>query len=130
MTRDSRPLSPHLQVYRRTYTMALSILHRISGIVLSVAFLGLAAWLIALAAGSDCYLRFRALADSGFGRLVIAGLVLAFWYHFCAGIRHLVFDLGIGLERREARRSGAILVAAVVLLTLVTLGFLYTGGAQ
>jgi succinate dehydrogenase / fumarate reductase, cytochrome b subunit len=130
MSSDSRPLSPHLQVYRRTYTMALSILHRVTGLGLTLGFVLLTLWLLALAAGPGAYDDFGALAASVPGRLVLAGFACAFWYHFCAGIRHLVFDTGRSLERREARRSSVIVVLAAVLLSLLSLlAIVGAGGA-
>lgn len=121
MSTRPRPLSPHLGIYRPMHTMVLSILHRASGLALSVGALGLVAWLVALAAGPTPFQQAMTILGSPVGILVRAGLILAFWYHFCAGIRHLVFDLAIGLERRDARRAGWIVVAATLALTLVSL---------
>lgn len=114
MATRPRPLSPHLQVYRPMYTMVLSILHRATGLALSFGLLLFAWWLLALATGAKAYAAVAALLGSPLGFLVLAGFVLAFWFHFFAGIRHLTFDTGRGLERASARRSGAL----VVLLTL------------
>jgi succinate dehydrogenase / fumarate reductase cytochrome b subunit len=103
-----RPLSPHLSIYRFAYTMATSILHRASGVVLSAGLLLLAAWLGALASGL-----------SGWpGRALLGALLLAFCYHFCNGIRHLMWDIGVGLERAAARRSATVVIAAAVTGTL------------
>src|SRR5687767_3331444 len=96
----SRPLSPHVFIYRFAYTMALSILHRATGLLLSAGLLLLIAWLAALAAGPGAYDTFAAFAASWPVRVVLALLLVAFCYHFANGIRHLVWDTGRGLERR------------------------------
>ena len=113
---NQRPLSPHLFVYKLTYTMVLSILHRIMGVALSVGFLLFVWWLMALAQGPDAYAEAVEVLRSGFFKLLLAGWALAFIYHFCNGIRHLLWDAGVGLERRQARRSGAIVVVATLVL--------------
>jgi succinate dehydrogenase / fumarate reductase cytochrome b subunit len=123
-TRD-RPLSPHLQTYRFMYTMALSISHRITGIALSVAFLAFAWWLVALAIGPDAYAHAASLLGSPPGLLVIAGFTLAYWFHFCAGIRHLIWDTGHMLEKPAARRSAVVVLVATVVLTLLTFAAMY-----
>jgi succinate dehydrogenase / fumarate reductase cytochrome b subunit len=121
MSTPSRPLSPHLGIYRRQHTMVLSVLHRATGLALSAGLLGLTLWLLAVAAGPDSYRPLAALLASAPGRVLLAGFTAAFWYHFVAGIRHLVFDTGHALERREARRSAIVVVVAALALTAATL---------
>ncbi|MFN5011187.1 MAG: succinate dehydrogenase, cytochrome b556 subunit [Gammaproteobacteria bacterium] len=111
-----RPLSPHLGVYRFMYTMATSLAHRITGVVLSVGLVVLVGWLYAAASSADTYARASALLSSGFMKLLLAGWMLAFCYHLCNGIRHLNWDLGRGLEKAEARRSATLVVAVTVVL--------------
>lgn len=120
----NRPLSPHLQIYRPVYTMALSILHRLTGLWLSLSGLLFVAWIASIAAGPDAYdTAIRWLSSLG-ARLVLAAALAAFWYHFFAGIRHLAWDAGFGFEKPVPRRTGAVVVAlaaaafaATVLLT-------------
>ena len=115
-----RPLSPHLGVYKFMYTMSLSILHRMTGGAAFVGFLVFTWWLMALATGHDAYDRAMRLLDTPVAKLLLVGFTFAFVYHFCNGIRHLVWDTGRGLERAQARRSGyLVIVAAVVLTALV-----------
>ncbi|HUO95490.1 MAG TPA: succinate dehydrogenase, cytochrome b556 subunit [Steroidobacteraceae bacterium] len=124
-----RPLSPHLQVYRPMYTTVLSITHRATGLVLAAGLLCLLWWLLALAAGPEAYANVYAAMTSPPGELVVAGLVVAFWYHFCNGLRHLNWDAGRGLEKVNARRSGTlVVVATLILATLTLLAMLRTGG--
>jgi succinate dehydrogenase / fumarate reductase cytochrome b subunit len=111
-----RPLSPHLGIYRFIYTMASSIAHRITGVILSVGFPLLVVWLMAAATGPTAYARVQNVLGSLPVKLLLAGWLLAFAYHLCNGIRHLTFDLGFGLERVEVRRSAAMMVAAALII--------------
>lgn len=114
-----RPLSPHLGVYKFMYTMTLSILHRITGLAASVGLLAFAGWLMALATGHDAYQRYMALASTPVAKLLLVGFAFSFIYHFCNGIRHLVWDTGRGLERAQARRSGYLVITVALLITAV-----------
>ena len=96
---SARPLSPHLSVWRWGPAMTVSILHRISGGVLTVAGLAvLTWWLMALAKGSDAYGDFSAIAGTWIGLVVLIGLTWAFFQHIFSGIRHLVTDSGENFE--------------------------------
>lgn len=112
-----RPLSPHLGVYKFMYTMSLSILHRITGVAAAVGFLALVWWLMALATGPDAYARAMQVLGAPLAKLLLVGFTFSFVYHFCNGIRHLVWDTGRGLERAQARRSGAVVISAALVIT-------------
>lgn len=118
--RGGRPLSPHLQVYRWQWTMALSILHRITGVALAVGTLLLVWWLAAAAYGEAAYAEAQGFLGSLVGQLLLAGWTLALFFHLCNGIRHLVWDSGRGLELKPAYRSGLLVLAAAVALTVLT----------
>jgi succinate dehydrogenase / fumarate reductase, cytochrome b subunit len=120
-----RPLSPHLTIYRFAYTMALSILHRITGLALAAGLLVLATWLMALAGGADSYAGFQQFTGSWVFMVLIALWVIAFVYHFCNGIRHLCWDVGLGLGRAQARRSALFVVVVVALASLLLLYLLF-----
>ena len=109
-----RPLSPHLGVYRFLHTMALSILHRIAGLWLALGLCVLVYWLASAAAGETEYERAIAALGGGFARVLLLSGLAAFCYHFVNGLRHLTWDAGLGLEKRQARRS-AILVVVVAI---------------
>ena len=130
MATRPRPLSPHLQVYRPMYTMVLSITHRATGLGLALGLVLLAVWLLALASGPAAYGRVRAFLGGPIGWLLLAGLVLAFWYHFCNGLRHLNWDTGRGLEKASARRSGTVVVIATLACSAATLLAMLHFGAR
>src|SRR5262245_42875537 len=116
-----RPLSPHLGVYKFSYTMSLSILHRITGVAASAGFLMFVWWLLALASGPDAYARAMGVLDAPLAKLLLAGFVFSFVYHFCNGIRHLFWDAGRGLERKQARASAAVVVVVALALTALVI---------
>jgi succinate dehydrogenase / fumarate reductase, cytochrome b subunit len=120
-----RPLSPHLTIYRFAYTMALSILHRITGLALAAGLVVLVLWLAALAGGAEWYACFLQFAGSWPFRILLGLWLVAFVYHFANGIRHLFWDAGKGLERAQARRSALIVVVVVALVSLGLLYFLF-----
>jgi succinate dehydrogenase / fumarate reductase cytochrome b subunit len=113
----SRPLSPHLGVYRFMYTMALSILHRIAGLILSIGLLVLIYWLMSASLGELSYGSAVQRLSMPIFRILLLGWLAAFAYHFCNGIRHLLWDAGAGFEKRQARASGWVVVIAATLIT-------------
>jgi succinate dehydrogenase / fumarate reductase cytochrome b subunit len=122
-----RPLSPFMfpTWYRFQMTSALSILHRLTGIALSVGSMLLTWWLIAVAAGGQLFAATHALMNSPIGLLLLVLWSMALFYHLCSGIRHLVWDLGHGFQIREAYRSGYTVLIATVLLTAFTWLYVY-----
>jgi succinate dehydrogenase cytochrome b subunit len=117
----NRPLSPFMfpTWYRFQITSALSILHRLTGIALTVGSMLLAWWLIAVAAGGEVFAATHAVLASPIGILLLFLWSVAFFYHLCNGIRHLAWDVGWGFEIRQARLSGYAVLAATAVLTVV-----------
>lgn len=118
MTTDHRPLSPHLQIYRPQITSVLSILHRITGVLLALGTLLLVYWLLAAASGPSAFATAQGLIGSWLGRLVLLGWTFALFYHLCNGIRHLCWDAGLGFDLRTVSRTGWAVVAGSAILTL------------
>jgi succinate dehydrogenase / fumarate reductase cytochrome b subunit len=116
---SERPLSPHLSVYKFKYTLASSILNRLAGLILSLGFFLFVYWLVALAAGARAYAQARELLSLGIVKLLYAVLIAAFVYHLAAGVRHLIWDTGRGLDRASARRSAWIVAWVSVVVTLI-----------
>lgn len=119
MTTDPRPLSPHLQIYRWQLTSVLSILHRASGVALSVGTLLLVWWLVAAASGPVSYVDVQRFLGSWIGLVLLFGWSLALFYHLCNGLRHLWWDTGRGLDLRSVYASGWAVLAATALLTAI-----------
>ena len=120
MAQASRPLSPHLGIYRWYLTMAMSILHRVTGADLTVRLLLLAWWLLALAGGPESFATVQAAMDNIFGGLILFGFTLFLFYHSLNGIRHLVWDTGRNLDKDGARASGIVVLGATAFLTALT----------
>jgi succinate dehydrogenase cytochrome b subunit len=123
----TRPLSPHLTVYRWPVTMATSIVHRITGGALSVGTIFLAWWLIADASGPDAYAMFTTVAGSWLGQLVLLGFVWALSFHLLNGIRHLAWDMGYGFTPSKANRNSWIVIVLSVLVTAGAFALAYAG---
>jgi succinate dehydrogenase / fumarate reductase cytochrome b subunit len=119
MANATRPLSPHLQVYRWQLTMALSITHRTTGLALVAGTLVLVWWLMAAATGPDAYSLFQGFIGSWFGLLILFGWSAALFFHLCAGIRHLVWDTGRALDIESTYRTGYAAVAGAAVLTVL-----------
>ena len=115
----ARPMSPHLTVWRWHITMATSILHRATGVALYGGALIAAAWAVSLAGGPESYATFMTLMGSPLGRLVMFGLTVAILFHLANGIRHLIWDLGHGLEIKSANSSSITILAFTAVATLV-----------
>ncbi|MDA0662369.1 MAG: succinate dehydrogenase, cytochrome b556 subunit [Proteobacteria bacterium] len=117
MSNGDRPLSPHLQIYAWQWTMALSILHRATGVGLAGGTLLMVWWLLALANGAESFDTVQMVIGSWIGRLCLLGWTWALFYHFCNGIRHLFWDIGKGFELDTARNSGYTVVVASIVFT-------------
>jgi succinate dehydrogenase / fumarate reductase cytochrome b subunit len=94
----ARPLSPHLQIYRWSWTMAMSIAHRVTGSALYAGTVLIAAWLVAAASGPEAFATAQAIAGSFLGRLVLFLYSFALLHHMVGGLRHFVWDMGHGYD--------------------------------
>jgi succinate dehydrogenase / fumarate reductase cytochrome b subunit len=126
-----RPLSPHLQIYKPQLTSVLSILHRVTGVVLVLGTIPFVYWLVALAGGADSFANAQALFGSVAGQIILFPWVFALFYHLCNGIRHLFWDMGLGFELKTLYTSGTAVVVAALGLTLLAFiaGNAISGGA-
>lgn len=117
---SSRPLSPHLDIYRWQWTMALSILHRATGVALTVGTLLLTWWLVSAAIGPAAFAKAQGFIGSGLGMLLLFGWTFALFYHMAAGIRHLVWDAGYSFDLPSAEKGAYIVIGASLILTVAT----------
>ena len=123
---SNRPLSPHLSVYKFKYTLFSSILNRATGLALAVGLVILAYWLMALASGPESYATAGMVLAHPVFKLIYAGLVFTFSYHLVAGIRHLIWDTGRFMEKRQSQVSAWLVVAISIVITLALLGWAFT----
>jgi succinate dehydrogenase / fumarate reductase cytochrome b subunit len=119
MTPAQRPLSPHLQVYKFQLTSVLSIMHRATGLALSVGTVFLVWWLLAAARGDAAYAKAQWFWGSWLGILMLLGWTASLFFHLCNGIRHLFWDGGHGYELPTVYRSGWSVVIATAVLTVI-----------
>lgn len=112
----TRPLSPHLQVWRFHATMLASITHRLTGMGLYFGTFLIAAWLVALAAGADSYALVEGIVFSIFGQIVLFLWAFAILFHFANGIRHLLWDgPGVGFSPKVASQVSVFNYAFAIL---------------
>ena len=125
-----RPLSPHLQIYRLTLTMLMSIAHRATGILLYFGTILLAMWLISVATGPAYFAFVNNLFSTYLGRLLLLGYTWALLHHMLGGIRHLIWDTGVGFERKTVEiLAWTTLIGSIVLTIGVWLmGYWVRGG--
>lgn len=122
-----RPLSPFMlgQYYRFQLTSALSFVHRMTGVGLSIGTLLLAGWLVTLAAGPEAYGLFARHLTAWYGQVLLFGWSWSLLYHLCNGIRHLFWDVGKGFEIGTAYKSGYAVLVVSTLLTIAAWALAY-----
>jgi succinate dehydrogenase / fumarate reductase cytochrome b subunit len=116
---DRRPVSPHLQVYDLPLAAKLSIFHRATGLILFIGMLMMVAVLLA-STSANSWNTMHSLLSSMPGKLVLFGLTFSLYYHFCTGIRHLLWDMGMGFSLTQTDLSNRIILIVSVVLTLMT----------
>ena len=121
----TRPISPHLQIYRPQLTSVLSIMHRLTGLLLSGASVVLSLWLVSLALGEPTYTRFSGLWDSWAATTLMAAVVFCVYFHLLNGVRHLAWDLGFGFDLATVYASGWTVVVGALALCALTVAMLF-----
>ncbi len=116
----SRPLSPHLQIYRLPLTALLSITHRITGVALALGLLGLVVIVVAIAYDRAGFTAIQGFLNGLFGQVILFVWLLALFLHFCHGIRHLLWDVMTGFDRERLTRHSQWELAAALGLTVLS----------
>jgi len=129
MAAGNRPLSPHLQIYKPQLTSVLSIIHRGTGVFLSIGIVALVYWLTALSQGPDSYASALAVFGSLAGKLMLLCWSFSFFFHLLNGVRHLFWDAGMGFELGQVYSSGWMVLGGSVLLTALTWFAIGGGGS-
>ncbi len=117
MNNSKRPLSPHLQVYKPQLTSMMSIMHRMTGLFLSLGLVMFVYWLYCLAIDLSAANQLITFFKSGLGMILLYAWIFAFAYHLCNGIRHLFWDVGKGYSMSAVYRSGYMVLLAAASLT-------------
>lgn len=117
---SKHPLSPHLQIYRLPLTALLSITHRATGVFLSIGALVMVLALAAAANGADAYDQVYQHLASWYGQLFLLALTFSLYLHFCNGLRHLFWDVGMGFELETSDMTAKLAIAATIGLTIIT----------
>ena len=125
MTNIERPLSPHLQVYKWPLAMAISILHRITGVALAIGAVLMVAIFIAVAAGPESYEAIRSVLSSKVGKVFLFLWTLGLFLHLFNGIRHLFWDAGYGFEKSTTTKSGIFILLATFALSIAVWALAY-----
>lgn len=118
---DTRPLSPHLTIYRPQMSSVTSIFVRITGVALTLGFVLIIWWLLAAASSPAYFEKINGAMTSWFVILIWVGSLWALWYHFLGGVRHLIWDMGYGFDIKTADMMGYIMIAGSFVLTIITL---------
>jgi succinate dehydrogenase / fumarate reductase cytochrome b subunit len=128
--RRTRPLSPHLQIYRPMLTMMMSIVHRVTGAALYFGTLLLAWWLIAAASGPNAYANVEWFTGTLIGRVILFGYTWALMHHMLGGIRHLIWDTGSGLDKTSIEVFAWLTIIGSTVLTVLVwvAGYTIMGG--
>ena len=129
---DSRPLSPHLSIYKPMLTMIMSIVHRVTGAALYVGTILMVWWLLAAAAGPASYTNVQWFMGTIIGRIILFGYTWALIHHALGGVRHLVWDMGYGYGRteREFLARASIIGSVALTVMLWVIGFFSMGGVR
>jgi succinate dehydrogenase / fumarate reductase cytochrome b subunit len=120
VNRGNRPLSPHLTIYRPQLTSMTSILTRITGNALLISALLVVWWFLAAATSPEYFAVADGVLTSWFGDLVMALSVWGLWFHLLAGVRHLIWDQGVGLDLETAYKLGYAVIGGSVVLSILT----------
>jgi succinate dehydrogenase / fumarate reductase cytochrome b subunit len=117
---DKRPLSPHLQIYKLPLSAKLSILHRGTGGALFFGLILMVTVLLSISVGGKLWQVMQTFLSSWFGYLILIGFTFSLYYHLFNGIRHLFWDIGKGLELKQANQTGIAVLVASIGLTIIT----------
>jgi succinate dehydrogenase / fumarate reductase cytochrome b subunit len=117
---NKMPLSPHLQIYRLPLSALLSVTHRATGVVLGLGAMILVLVLAAAANSPETYAIIHGHLDTWYGQIFLLGLTFSLYLHFCNGIRHLFWDVGLGFELDTVDRTAKLAIFISIVFTVAT----------
>ena len=115
---NKRPLSPHLQIYKPQLTSVMSISHRFTGVILSLLSIIIPVFFILLSLGDEYFDLLIVVLNHFLLKLILYGIIFVVFYHLLNGIRHLFWDIGMGLSIRESYLSGYLVIVISIITTL------------
>ena len=115
---NKRPLSPHLQIYKPQLTSVMSISHRFTGVILSLLSIIIPIFFILLSLGDEYFDLLIVVLNHFLVKLILYGIIFVVFYHLLNGIRHLFWDIGVGLSIRESYLSGYLVIVISIITTL------------
>jgi succinate dehydrogenase / fumarate reductase cytochrome b subunit len=124
-TNNNRPISPHLQVYKLPLTGIISIIHRMTGVLLSAGLIFFIYIISSVAGGATTYTAMQALMSAWLMKLIYWGFIYALFFHLCHGVRHLIWDAGNSFDRDTLNRYALIELGSSLVLTLIALIFTF-----
>ena len=116
---DNRPLSPHLSIHKKVLTSVFSILHRITGICLSVGSILIALWISLVALGPEYFFLFKVFSNTIVFKWILFFWTLGIFYHLFNGIRYLYWTYGLGMDLKSVYISGYFVFFLTIASTLV-----------
>jgi len=120
-----RPLSPHLQIYRWKLCMLTSILHRFTGVALAAGTVLMTWMLLAAATGPGPYEQFTWFCGTYLGQIMLFGWSVALFYHLSNGIRHLLWDMVMFMDKEKADAAGIVVIIATIIFTATLWGSIW-----
>ncbi len=121
---NKRPLSPHLQIYKPQLTSVMSISHRFTGVILSLLLILMPFFFFLLAMGKDYFDIIVLVLDHFLVKLILYGIIFVLAYHLLNGIRHLFWDIGMGLNIKDSYLSGYLVIITSIITTLFFIMYL------
>lgn len=125
MPNTTRPLSPHLSIYRPQITSVLSILHRATGVALYAGLGLIIVFLVVVGYYPENYALLHKCLASIVGRFLLFGWTFSLYFHFFNGIRHLFWDMGKGFDIPTVHKSGWVVVLFTFLTTFLSWALAY-----
>ena len=127
MEQRKRPLSPHLQVYRLPLTAVVSIMHRMTGVLLAAGLMLFVLSLAIIQCGASSFESMQLSIQQPFVGIALWLMVYALFFHLCHGIRHLIWDAGEGYDKPLMNYYILLEMFASVALTFVSFLFVQLG---
>ena len=118
---DNRPLSPHLTIYKKVLTAVFSILHRITGIGLSIGSILIAFWIFLIALGPSYFYFFKIISETNVFKIILFLWTLGVFYHLFNGVRYLFWTYGLGMQLKTDYSSGYLIVFLTFLASIIVL---------